>query len=330
MPSPEEFARLPKVELHCHVSGSVRPATMRAFVDADGLDAQLWQAYGRARTREGLTAYLARFAAWDATVHQPDRIRQVVAELREDLADDGVVYAELRLRPPTDDDAEWDALMSAAIDGAGADAEDDARVAFMCVLMRGWDEARALREARRAVRWSGRGVVALDVAGDETGDGAEPLAAAVQLARESGLNITAHAGEGAGPESVWQALRLFQPCRIAHGVRSVEDRLLLEALLEQGVHLEMALTSNLQTHCVARLEDHPFRDLLRSGVPVSLNTDNRTISGTTLSSEYAAADLELGELAHVVELAAQASFLPPAQRDQLIARVRESWQGVMA
>src|SRR5205823_506110 len=128
MPSPEALARLPKVELHCHVAGSVRPTTMREFVEADRLDPRLWQAYSRATPGEGLTAYLARFAAWDAAVRTPERIRQVVAELRADLAADGVAYAELRLRPATDDDGEWDALMVAAVDGARA--QDEPRLAF--------------------------------------------------------------------------------------------------------------------------------------------------------------------------------------------------------
>jgi adenosine deaminase len=295
-----------RVELHCHVAGSVRPATMRAFVEADGLEPRLWQIYACAADGEGLSAYLARFAAWDATVTSPERLYQVVAELREDLAADGVAYAELRLRPPTDDDAAWDALLAAATEAGGCGPGP--RIAFLSVLVRGWDRSRALREARRAARWAGRGVVGIDVAGDESRDRAAPLADAVRLAREAGLGVTAHAGEGAGPESVWQALQLFQPDRIAHGVRSVEDPSLVAALRERRIHLEMAPTSNVHTGCVRHLADHPFGELLRAGVSVSLNTDNRAISGTTLSAEYAGSGLSEPELERCLAFARDAAF----------------------
>jgi adenosine deaminase len=118
------------------------------------------------------------------------------------------------------------------------------------------------------------------------------------------------------------ALDHFAPARIAHGVRSVEDSALLDELGERGIHLELALTSNVQTGCVRGLTNHPFADLLRSGLSVSLNTDNRTISGTTLSAEYAAAGLSRAELARSVELAARATFLPASEREALVGRVR--------
>lgn len=330
MPSPDWtcWLDLPKIELHLHVAGSVRPATMRAFVEADGLDAWLWKAYETAQIWEGLPAYLARFAAWDAAVGSPERLARVVAELCDDLAADGVIYAELRLRPPTDDDGRWDALVEAAVH-AGQGSSSAVRIAFISVLQRGWSAERAQREARRAARWAGRGVVALDVVGDETRGGAEPLVEAMALARACGLGITAHAGEGAGPESVREALRLFEPSRIAHGVRAVEDPATVETLRERGVHLEMTLTSNVQTGCVQSVERHPFADLLRAGLSVSLSTDNRTISGTTLSREYARAADELwlsrADLACATRLAARAAFLPPTETAELVERIDRGW-----
>src|SRR5712691_34103 len=112
---PERFRAVPKVELHLHAAGSVRPETMRAFVAADGLPPALADSYSQAATGEGLPAYLTRFAAWDATMQSADRLARVIAELSADLMADGVVYAEVRLRPPTDDDGLWHEMMEAAV-----------------------------------------------------------------------------------------------------------------------------------------------------------------------------------------------------------------------
>src|SRR5215510_10488903 len=120
MSGPERFRAMPKVELHLHAAGSVRPSTMRAFVVADGLPSALADRYAPAQTGEGLPAYLARFAAWDATVRSPERMARVIAELAADLRGDGVCYAEVRLRPPTDDDGRWHAMMEAAVQTAQA------------------------------------------------------------------------------------------------------------------------------------------------------------------------------------------------------------------
>src|SRR5215467_11913636 len=176
MSGPERFRAMPKVELHLHAAGSVRPATMRAFVAADGLPLALADHYAPAAPGEGLPAYLARFAAWDATVNSPERMGRVIAELAADLRGDGVSYAEVRLRPPTEDDGLWHAMMEAAVQAARAASPP--ALHFIAVMLRGWSADRAEREARRAAAWAGRGVVALDVAGDEAVGGFDTLARA--------------------------------------------------------------------------------------------------------------------------------------------------------
>lgn len=144
------------------------------------------------------------------------------------------------------------------------------------------------------------------------------------------MAITAHAGEGAGPPSVWAALELFAPVRIAHGARAIEDPRLVAALRERGIHLEMALTSNVQTATVAELASHPFAALLQQGVSVGLSTDCRTISGTTLAAEYGLAADALGlsrpELALATGHAAGAAFVPDEQRQSLRDLLRAAWE----
>lgn len=328
MAESERYRRLPKVELHLHAAGSVRPATMREFVLADGAPMALADAYAPASIGEGLPAYLARFGAWDATVTTPERIARVIAELAEDLAADGVAYAEVRLRPPSDDDGRWHALMEAAAETARARTAPAIR--FLAVMLRGWSTERAEREARCAAAWAGRGVVALDVAGDEALGGLETLAPAARIARAAGLEIAAHAGESAGPASVREAIARLAPDRIAHGVASAADPALISELRDRGLHLEMAVRSNVQTGAVEAPERHPFARLLRQGVSVGLSTDNRTISGTTVSDEYALAAGALGlsweELARATRLAAEASFGEAEPRRRLIERVREAWR----
>jgi adenosine deaminase len=327
MPGAERFRRVPKIELHLHAAGSVRPATIREFITVDGLAPALGERYATAGPGEGLPAYLTRFAAWDATVNTPDRLARIVAELIEDLSADGVIYAEVRLRPPTEDDGLWHAMMEAAIQTARAVAAP--AVEFIAVMLRGWSEERAVREARRAAAWAGRGIVALDIAGDEAIGGFGSLAPAVGVAREAGLAIDTHAGESGGSPAMREALTLLAPDRIAHGVGVVQDPALIAELRARGIHLAMAIRSNAQTGAVPDPARHPFAALLRGGVSVGLNTDNRTISGTTLSDEYALAAGTLGltwvELARATTLAAQATFAPPDVRRRLAQAVGDAW-----
>jgi adenosine deaminase len=327
MAAAERFSALPKVELHLHAAGSVRPTTMRAFVTADALPRELADRYAPAGIGEGLPAYLTRFAAWDATVQSPARLARVVTELAADLAADGVVYAEARLRPPTDDDGLWHAMMEAAV--GAARAVTTPALSFIAVMLRGWSAKRAEREARRAAAWAGRGVVALDVAGDEAVDGFATLARATGVAREAGLAIAAHAGESGGAAAVRDALARLAPDRIAHGVGAAGDRGLVAELRDRRIHLEMAIRSNVQTGAVPALSRHPFAALLRQGVSVGLNTDNRTISGTTLSDEYTLAADALGltwaELGRATGLAAEATFASADTQRELARRVQAAW-----
>jgi adenosine deaminase len=158
--------------------------------------------------------------------------------------------------------------------------------------------------------------------------GVEPLVGATRLAREAGLGISTHAGE-VYARSVRVALDEIAPARIAHGFLAAEDPALVAELRKRGVHLEIAPNSNVLVGSAPTLEDHPFPRLLRSGLSVGLNTDNRTICGTTLSEEYArAADafgLSHAELAQTTLHAAEATFLPPPARQELVRQVRKGW-----
>src|SRR5262252_930985 len=200
-------------------------------------------------------------------------------------------------------------MMESAVQAAASAAPPG--LGFIAVMLRDWSGERAEREARRAAAWAGRGVVALDVA------------------REAGLAISTHAGETGGAAAVREALALLAPGRIAHGVGAADDADLVSELCDRGVHLEMAVRSNMQTGAVRELSRHPFPALLRRGVSVSLSTDNRTISGTTLSDEYALAsdvlNLSWAELARATVLAARAIFAPIDVQRELVHRIQSAW-----
>jgi adenosine deaminase len=218
-------------------------------------------------------------------------------------------------------------MMESAVQAARAATTP--ALGFIAVMLRDWSADRAEREARRAAAWAGRGVVALDVAGDEALGAFATLAGATRLAREAGLAISAHAGETGGAAAVREALTLLAPDRIAHGVGAAADAELVSELRDRQIHLEMAIRSNVQTGAVAEVSRHPFAALLRGGVSVGLNTDNRTISGTTLSDEYMLAAGALGlswaELARATALAARATFAPVDARRELVRRVQDAW-----
>ena len=217
-------------------------------------------------------------------------LRLVVEDLFEQLASDGVVYAEIRFAPLLHLGngmradavvAAVDAATEACIRSTGIEAR-----LILCTL-RHFNAAQGLETARLVERFQGSRVVALDLAGDEKAFAIDAHVPAFRHAMEHGLHRTAHAGEARGAESVWETLRAFQPSRIGHGVRSIEDASLIEHLRAERIHLEVCPSSNVQT-CAVRsyADDTPIGALYRAGVPLSINTDARTITDISLSREY--------------------------------------------
>jgi adenosine deaminase len=213
----------------------------------------------------------------------------VVEDLFEQLAADGVVYAEIRFAPmlhtergmrPEAVVAAVDRATEACIRSTGIEAR-----LILCTL-RHFSAAQGLETARLVERYRGSRIAALDLAGDERGFAIDAQVPAFRHAMDHALHRTAHAGEARGAESVWETLRAFQPSRIGHGVRSAEDPSLLDYLRTKRIHLEMCPSSNVQTCAVASYAEHPIDSLYRSGVPLGINTDARTITNVTLAREY--------------------------------------------
>ena len=260
-------------------------------------------------------------------------LQLVVEDLFEQLAADGVVYAEIRFAPllhlergltPEQVVAAVDRATEACIRSSGIEAR-----LILCTL-RHFDRDQSLLTAKLVEQFRGSRVAALDIAGDEAGYPVDAHVPAFHYAIEHGLYRTAHAGEARGPDSVWETLREFQPSRIGHGVRSIEDPALVKHLIRKRIHLEVCPTSNLQTGIKQEFAEHAVDELYRAGVPLSISTDTRTITNITLTEEYRNLEQHFGwtaaDLAACNQAAIDAAFAPESTKSELRERLRRGNQ----
>jgi adenosine deaminase len=281
---------IPLVDLHRHLEGSIRPETGIELATRNGtgrlLPAQWRLALVAAEREEGLLPYLAKIENATALVRTLDDWRRVTVEAVTDAFADGLAALELRFSPQfiaavtgLDADDVIDAV-SDAVAGVGLPIE----VGLIGIVVRDEGPDSAVTQIRRLLRHLSA-LVGADLAGDEAGYPAPLFAPAFRLAHDHGLAVTIHAGEAAGPQSVWDALSLA-PRRIGHGVRSAEDPRLLAHLAASGVTLEVAITSNVQTGAARDRAHHQLATLVAAGVRVALCTDNPAVSDTRLTREY--------------------------------------------
>jgi adenosine deaminase len=291
--------RLPKAELHLHLDGSLRPATVEELARDLGLvdrDAPAGAAMRRVRVtrRAGLLEALAGFELLLPLLHDRGRLARVTRELVEDLAADGVVYAELRFCPRLlagDGFPAAEVLEVAAAAAAEAEAATGTRARLIACLMGGVDPEWNQPVLDAAVRAAGAGVVAVDLAGpveQRTPAWVDAHARMFELARDAGLAVTIHAGEAEPPAAVRTAIDRYGATRIGHATSLVDDPDLLAEVVERDITLEACPRSNYWTHTpeeMPGLADHPVGRLLASGARACLNTDDRSLFGNDLSSE---------------------------------------------
>jgi adenosine deaminase len=332
--SADDLRRMPKAELHCHLDGSLRPETMLDLAREHGItlprdDASALRRYMCADNVTDLGDYLHRFDTTISILQTASALERVAYELVEDASRDGLRYIEVRNAPHLNIRAGLtvDEVIEATLRGLRRGESDFGTIArFITCSLRHWDPARSLEAAQAAVRHMSAGVVGFDLAGAEAEFSAADHADAFAYARRHFLRVTCHAGEAAGPASIENALFDCNVARLGHGVRAGEDPALLDYIRDRGITLEMCPTSNEQTHAVPSYGQHPLKRYLDSGVRVTINTDSRLISGVTLTDEYVRAVNELGmtiaDLCHCILNACEGSFLPFAERRQLITSVR--------
>ena len=303
----DTIRRAPKVLLHDHLDGGLRPATVIELAgDAGYRDlpttepAELGRWFTRGADRKSLELYLEGFRHTVAVLQTRDAIERVAAEAVEDLAADGVVYAEIRMAPEllTDGGLTLDEATEAMLAGLRRGAEGRAiSVGLLITAMR--QAARSVEIAELAVRHRDAGVVGFDIAGPEAGYPPSRHLDAFHLIARENFHFTIHAGEGFGLPSIWEALQWCGAERLGHGVRIVDDievrpnggvvlGRLASYVRDRRVPLEMCPTSNVHTGAAASVDQHPIDLLRRLRFRVTVNTDNRLMSGISLSSEMVA------------------------------------------
>ena len=310
--SADTIRQAPKVLLHDHLDGGLRPATVLELAEAGGYrdlphtDADALGAWFRESADSGsLVRYLEGFAHTCGVMQTEDALVRVAAECVEDLAADGVVYAEVRYAPElfTEAGLGLDPIVEAVQAGfregerRAAAAGRTIRVGTLLCAMR--QNARSLEIAELAVRYRDAGVVGFDIAGPEAGFPPTRNLDAFEYLRQQNAHFTIHAGEAFGLPSIWEALQHCGAERLGHGVRIVDDikidadgrahlGRLASYVRDRRIPLEMCPTSNIQTGAATAIKDHPIGLLTRLRFRVTVNTDNRLMSGCTVTSEMAA------------------------------------------
>lgn len=326
----ELLRRLPKAELHCHLDGSVRPSTLLDLAREYGKpmpadDAEALAEYMLVDDATNLEDYLDRFATTLSVMQTGEGLERIAYELGEDAARDGVRYIEVRYAPilNVEEGLSLEEAVERPVRGLERAQRDHGVVGRVIVTaLRNQSPEMSLRLAKLAVEYRHRGVVGFDLAGGELGNPADLHAAAFEWARSHDMACTCHAGEGDGARSCRAAVHVCGANRIGHGTRLFEDESLEEYVNDRRITLEICLTSNVQTKAAPSYAEHPLRRYFDRGLNVVLNTDNRLMSGTTLTEEYGHAARELGftfdDLARVAMNGFESAFIPWPERQQLM------------
>jgi adenosine deaminase len=345
----ETIRQAPKALLHDHLDGGLRPATVIDLAREYGYDRlpttdvdDLAAWFRRGADRKSLELYLETFAHTVGVLQDRDAIVRVAAECAEDLAADGVAYAEVRYAPElsTEKGLTLDEVVEANLEGfrlgsaAAAAAGHPIVMKVIVTAMR--QAARSVEVAECAIRWRDAGVVGFDIAGPEAGYRPTRHLEAFDKVRQENFHITIHAGEGFGLPSIWEALQFCGAERLGHGVRLVDDIAelpdgsyslgrLAAFVRDRRVPLEMCPSSNVHTGAAASIEAHPFDLLRRLRFRVTINTDNRLMSNVSMSSELKLLDetfgLGLGEMEWLTINAMKSAFAPFDERLRIINEV---------
>jgi adenosine deaminase len=343
-PTTEQIRAMPKVLLHDHLDGGLRPGTVIDLADDIGYTdlpthdpAVLTQVLTAGAHRGHLNLYLDAFRHTVGVMQTRPALYRVAREAAEDLADDGIVYAEVRFAPElhTELGLSLDEVVDAVLEGF-RDGSADGRIAVRALLTAMRTAARSQEIAELAVRHRDEGVVGFDIAGAEAGWPPSRHLDAFQYVHRENFHVTIHAGEGYGLPSIWEAVQYCGAERLGHGVRLAEDiQLRLDGTVTLGrlasyirdrrIPLEMCPTSNVQTGAAESIETHPLRLLRELQFRVTVNTDNRLMSQVTLTSEFALLVREFGydwaDLQWLTINAMKSAFAPFDERIALINTV---------
>ncbi len=283
-----DYKKLPKIELHLHLDCSLSYKVVKQIKPSISFE-DYQDTFIAPPKCIDLSDYLRRSIKGFELMQTKEQLRLVTLDLFEQLKADHVIYAEIRFAPflhtmngltagevvEVVNNATEEALQSTGID-AGI---------ILCTL-RHYTESQSMETVQLVKQFEGTHIVGYDIAADEAGFPIDEHIKSFQFANQNHINCTAHAGEARGADSVWETLKNFNPKRIGHGVRSIEDTRLLNHLKDKNIHLEICPTSNIQTNVFNEIKNHPIDKFFKAGISVSINTDSKTISNVTLTEEY--------------------------------------------
>jgi adenosine deaminase len=327
-----DLIALPKAELHIHLEGSIRVDTLRELAGRRGASVSSALGPDGSWSFAGHEQFIERYGEVCDLLHDLDEFRRIALELIQDLASQGVRYAEVVFSPAQHAGRLGDAYgpIEAVLDGFAAGERETGVVARLAPdVIRDFGLQRAEETLEVALRYVDRGVVSLNCAGSERGAIA-PYSDIFRRAVEGGLHSTPHAGEWSPPANVWETLEYLRPERIGHGVRSFEDPRLVERLAELRLPLEICPTSNVATGVYATLEEHPFPRLRDAGVVVTINSDDPAMFGSWVSDEYRVAREVFGygdeDLAELARAGVCASFADGDVKAAILSDI-DAWLG---
>jgi adenosine deaminase len=354
MTVPIDLSKVPKVLLHDHLDGGLRPRTLIELAREHGYTGlpaedpkELAAWFHRGANRGSLPLFLEGFVHTIGVMQTREAIERVAFEFIEDMYHDGVVYVEARFAPLflTERGLTTEAIIQAAIDGFNRGKEKYG-VEWGLILCAMRDRTDSLEVAELAIDFRYRGVVGFDLAGEEAGYPPKRHVEAFQAIQRANFYSTLHAGEAFGIASIWQALQICGAHRLGHATRLKEDMTvvngeivklgsLAQYILDRRIPLEMCLSSNVHTGAVDSLKNHPFPLYFRRGFRVTLNTDDRLMSGISLTSEFELAVREFGltldDLEKITINSIKSAFIPFDERLRLIYNViKPGYQAVRA
>lgn len=310
----DEIRKISKAELHVHLDGSLRIGTIIELAKQQGilLSEDQVKSLRVPETYQDLNEYLKAFEIPIKVLQTKEALKRSVKEVLEDLKKDGVILAEIRFAPGLhiNNGLSQEEVVRTVIEGMEEVTDINAELILCCMRSEKNDYSREkinIETVRLAKKYLGKGVCALDLAGAEALYPVTNHYNLFELANKYNIPFTIHAGEADGPISIWNALELGAK-RIGHGVSSIKDEALIKKLIDEDIVLEMCPTSNCHTKAVKSFSVHPIKELLKKGVKVTVNTDNRTVSNITLSEELFKLQNELGLTKKDIETLIDNSF----------------------
>jgi len=337
--------QVPKVLLHDHLDGGLRPETVIELADkinykklptTDPIELQKW--FFEGANKGSLPEFLQGFEHTIAVMQTKEALKRVAYEMMEDMQKDGVCYVETRFAPVfhTEKGLYYDDVVNAVLEGL-EEGKKDFGVGYGLIICGMRNMKNTLEMAELAVNFRNQGVVGFDLAGEEGGYPPKKHIEAFQFIQRANFNITIHAGEAFGKESIWQAIQWCGAHRIGHATRLMEDITydnngntvslgeLAQYVLDKRIPLEICLSSNLHTGAIDKLENHPFIQLYKEKFRVFLNTDDRLMSNITLSDEYLLAsdmlNISLDDIEKLNINAMKSAFIPYKERLDYIYKV---------